>query len=59
MFGCGTACVVLPIERIVYEGESLHIPTMDHGAELCNRYLNALADIHYGRVDSEWADIVC
>ena len=59
MFGCGTACVICPVDRIVYEGKELYIPTMDTGAHLCNRYLNELADIQFGRVQHDWAPIVC
>ena len=44
-FGAGTACVVCPVEKIIYEGESLHIPTMDNGAELTNRMYKELTDI--------------
>ncbi len=45
MFGAGTACVVCPIKLIVYQGEKLHIPTMDEGAPITNRFLKELTDI--------------
>ena len=45
MFGAGTACVVCPVERILYQDEDLHIPTMDTGAELSRKFLDVLTDI--------------
>ena len=44
MFGAGTACVVSPIEGILYKGEMLHIPTMDN-PEVTNRFMKELLDI--------------
>ncbi|XP_064635001.1 branched-chain-amino-acid aminotransferase, cytosolic-like [Lineus longissimus] len=59
MFGAGTACVVCPIERILYQGENLHIPTMDSGAPVTMRFQKELTDIQFGRVEShEWQDEV-
>uniref|UniRef100_A0ACB8FN33 Branched-chain-amino-acid aminotransferase n=1 Tax=Sphaerodactylus townsendi TaxID=933632 RepID=A0ACB8FN33_9SAUR len=54
MFGAGTACVVCPISTILYQGETLHIPTMDNGPKIATRFLKELTDIQYGREDSEW-----
>jgi len=54
LFGAGTACVVCPVDKIVYEGVSHHIPTMDEGAPITNRFLNELMDIQFGRKPSEW-----
>ncbi len=34
MFGAGTAAIVCPVERIVYEGKSYHLATMDNGLYL-------------------------
>lgn len=31
MFGAGTACIVCPVERIVYEGKSHELATMSKG----------------------------
>jgi hypothetical protein len=31
MFGAGTAAIVCPVERIVYEGKSYNLATMDKG----------------------------
>uniref|UniRef100_A0A8C5MCT2 Branched-chain-amino-acid aminotransferase n=1 Tax=Leptobrachium leishanense TaxID=445787 RepID=A0A8C5MCT2_9ANUR len=55
MFGSGTACVVCPVGNILYKNENLHIPTMENGPKMATRFLNSLTDIHYGRVDSDWA----
>ena len=44
MFGAGTACVVSPIEGILYNGEMLHIPTMEN-PEITNRCMKELLDI--------------
>jgi hypothetical protein len=34
MFGAGTAAIVCPVERIVYEGKSYNLATMDKGLYL-------------------------
>jgi len=54
LFGAGTACVVCPIERIIYDGSVLEIPTMVDNAPLTNRLHKALTDIQYGRTPSSW-----
>ncbi|KAJ8298780.1 hypothetical protein KUTeg_022840, partial [Tegillarca granosa] len=45
MFGAGTACVVCPVEQILYNDEHLFIPTMKDGAPLTNRFYKSLTDI--------------
>ncbi len=45
LFGAGTACVVSPIEHIIYEGSKLYIPTMAGPAPLWQRFWNQLTDI--------------
>ena len=45
MFGAGTACVVCPIEHILYKDKDLYIPTMDSGAEVASRCYQELTDI--------------
>lgn len=45
LFGAGTACVVCPVEKILYEGKMLEIPTMSEGAPLTNRLHKTLLDI--------------
>ena len=55
MFGCGTACVVAPIESILYQGEKLAIPTMSHDHPLWNKFYVQLTDIQYGKIiKKEW-----
>jgi branched-chain amino acid aminotransferase len=59
MFGSGTACVVCPIEALIYKGNKLQIPTMQNGAPLMSRFAKELNDIQYGRTANlEWAPIV-
>ena len=57
MFGAGTACVVCPIEKIIYEGDKLHIPTMDQNSPLWQRFWNQLTDIQVGNVTPRYHDI--
>ena len=44
-FGAGTACVVSPVEKILYKSQWLDIPTMSKGAPLTMRMYNTLLDI--------------
>ncbi|KAL7977393.1 hypothetical protein Chor_009342, partial [Crotalus horridus] len=59
IFGSGTACVVCPVDRILYQGKNYHIPTMENGPEIAKRFLKELTDIQYGRIASDWAQAVC
>jgi len=54
LFGAGTACVVCPIERILYDGTELEIPTMVNNAVLTMRLHKALTDIQFGKTPSSW-----
>ena len=45
VFGAGTACVVCPVEGLVYKGKRLEIPTMSEGAPVTMRCYNELTDI--------------
>jgi len=45
MFGAGTACVVCPIDKILYMHQELHIPTMDNGPDVASRFYQELLDI--------------
>ncbi|XP_076115715.1 branched-chain-amino-acid aminotransferase, cytosolic-like isoform X1 [Mytilus galloprovincialis] len=56
MFGAGTACVVSPVEKILYIDNMLNIPTMSDGAPVTMRFLKELTDIHYGRTISDWCE---
>ncbi|XP_072889547.1 branched-chain-amino-acid aminotransferase, mitochondrial [Hemitrygon akajei] len=58
IFGAGTACVVCPVDRILYLGQNYHIPTMENGPEVAKRFLKELTDIQYGRKSSEWTKLV-
>lgn len=58
LFGAGTACVVCPIEKILYLDEHIPIPTMETGAEVARRLYKELTDIQYGRTEHEWSVIV-
>ncbi|KAK1329973.1 hypothetical protein QTO34_010157 [Cnephaeus nilssonii] len=55
VFGSGTACQVCPVHRVLYQGQNLHIPTMDHGPELILRFQKELTAIQYGAKAHEWA----
>ncbi|XP_059521920.1 branched-chain-amino-acid aminotransferase, mitochondrial isoform X2 [Myotis daubentonii] len=55
VFGSGTACQVCPVHRVLYQGQDLHIPTMDHGPELILRFQKELKAIQYGATAHEWA----
>uniref|UniRef100_A0A8C7T317 Branched-chain-amino-acid aminotransferase n=1 Tax=Oncorhynchus mykiss TaxID=8022 RepID=A0A8C7T317_ONCMY len=45
MFGSGTACVVSPVGRILYQGENLHIPCQEDFPQLASRLMKELTDI--------------
>lgn len=55
LFGAGTACVVCPIESILYQGQKLNIPTMSEGAPVTMRFYKQLTDIQYGRIPHPWS----
>ena len=57
LFGAGTACVVCPIDSILYEGHTYSIPTMVNNAPVTMRLHKELTDIQYGRVPSDWSVI--
>jgi len=54
MFGSGTACVVCPIERIIYGGKRLEIPTMVNHAPVTTSLHKELVDIQYGKPPNKW-----
>uniref|UniRef100_A0A8C8YA27 Branched-chain-amino-acid aminotransferase n=1 Tax=Prolemur simus TaxID=1328070 RepID=A0A8C8YA27_PROSS len=45
VFGSGTACQVCPVHQILYQGQHLHIPTMENGPELILRFQKELKAI--------------
>ncbi|XP_062299827.1 branched-chain-amino-acid aminotransferase, cytosolic [Scomber scombrus] len=58
LFGSGTACMICPIEDIVYQGENLHIPCQEENSQLTSRIAKELTDIQYGRTPSDWTFLV-
>lgn len=60
MFGCGTACIISPIERIVdrengKDCKELLIPTMTNEWQLHARIMRTLQEIQYGLVEHHWS----
>lgn len=58
MFGCGTACVVQPVQALVRaDGEVLRAAfDVDDPASLTRRLMQQLLDIQYGRMpDHPWS----
>lgn len=45
MFGAGTAAIVCPVEKIIYAGDTLQVPTMNNGAPVTTRFHKELTDI--------------
>uniref|UniRef100_A0A914RKY6 Uncharacterized protein n=1 Tax=Parascaris equorum TaxID=6256 RepID=A0A914RKY6_PAREQ len=55
IFGCGTACVVSPVGRILYRNKSsgndyedMIIPTMEHKPNLMQKLYDSIVDIQVG-----------
>uniref|UniRef100_A0A915PTP6 Branched-chain-amino-acid aminotransferase n=1 Tax=Setaria digitata TaxID=48799 RepID=A0A915PTP6_9BILA len=66
MFGTGTACVVCPVDRILYKNpstgdfEEMVIPTMTHEPNLMQKLYQTVVDIQYGKMKiPEWILEVC
>lgn len=57
MFGCGTACVVQPVQALVRgDGEELRADfDVDDPKSLTRRLTQQLLDIQYGRVEHPWS----
>ncbi|XP_051974891.1 branched-chain-amino-acid aminotransferase, cytosolic-like isoform X1 [Xyrauchen texanus] len=58
MFGSGTACVISPVGRILYQGENLNVPCEGNCPPLATRLIKELTDIQYGRTPSDWSFVV-
>lgn len=58
LFGCGTACVVSPVNRIQYMGEDIMIPTMKQHNPIFQQLKTELTDIQYGRKSHPWAVVI-
>lgn len=55
MFGAGTACIVCPVEKIIYDGKTYNLATMNNGAPLTTRFHDELVAIQFGRKPSNWS----
>ncbi len=57
MFGCGTACVVQPVQALVRaDGEVLRADfDVEDPTSLTRRLTQQLVDIQYGRVEHPWS----
>ncbi|KAI3378930.1 hypothetical protein SNEBB_010584 [Seison nebaliae] len=53
MFGAGTACVVCPIEKILYRGKFHSIPVNKNDKGIMNQLLTEITDIQYGRKEKD------
>jgi branched-chain amino acid aminotransferase len=49
VFACGTAAVITPVGRLVWDGGSVESPTGGETGEVAGRLRQALVDIQYGR----------
>lgn len=59
MFGCGTACVVCPINKIRYDDKDIDIPVKGGVAgELAQKVWDHLLDIQTGRVEHEYSHVI-
>ncbi|KAJ9075037.1 branched-chain-amino-acid transaminase bat2 [Entomophthora muscae] len=63
MFGAGTACIVSPIKKILYDGKHIDIPLDPNNSEaqagpLATRFFETILDIQGGDVKSEWSHVV-
>ncbi|RUS80005.1 hypothetical protein EGW08_012239 [Elysia chlorotica] len=56
VFGSGTACVVAPVNRILYKGQDLHIGTGSDQKSLAQKLYDTLTDIHYFRTPHKWME---
>lgn len=62
-FGTGTAAVVSPVRHIHHNGKGIDVPLDPEDASagigpVTARVSQALLDIQYGRVESEWSVVV-
>lgn len=55
MFGAGTACIVCPVERIIYDDKTYDLATMNKRAPLTTRFHDELTNIQFGRKPSKWS----
>ena len=57
MFGCGTACIIQPVDQLVRaNGEKYSVPfDLTRTDTLTQRLTRAMADIHYANTPHEWS----
>ncbi|KAL0114980.1 hypothetical protein PUN28_010505 [Cardiocondyla obscurior] len=59
IFGAGTACVISPVSHIDFQGQWLHIPTMDQPNAIFQMLKKHLLDIQYGVIpEHPWCLII-
>jgi branched-chain amino acid aminotransferase len=62
IFGTGTAAVISPVEKILYEGEWYEIPIGGDPGDMIGHYggkfLKQLQDIQYGVIEHPWSIVV-
>ncbi|CAD5114340.1 DgyrCDS3480 [Dimorphilus gyrociliatus] len=54
VFGAGTACIVSPVDRVLYQNKWLEVPTMEVENPTYGRLLKNLTDIQFGKAKSPW-----
>jgi branched-chain amino acid aminotransferase len=58
VFGSGTACVVCPVNKIMFKGQELSIPGTDNPKSLAQRFFKDINDIHYYRKAHNWMESI-
>jgi len=56
IFGAGTACVVCPVDKILWNDEFITVE--NNGFPLAGRFYKELTDIQYGRKEHNWSYLV-
>jgi branched-chain amino acid aminotransferase len=54
VFACGTAAVVTPVGRLLWDGGETKSPTGEEGGPLTMRIRRELVDIQYGRAEDSF-----
>lgn len=58
IFGSGTACVISPVDRILYEDGWLQVPTLQSKLGLHEKLLHKLNGIYYGKEPHPWSQAI-
>merc|ERR1719422_3083062 len=56
VFGAGTACIVCPVNSILYQGKDMVISPSFEAQELTQRFYSTISDIHYYRTPHSWME---